>query len=313
MGRILVTPRSVTRSGHPSLDRLRAAGHEVVLGPAGRQPSEAELLELLPACEGYLAGVEPVSARVLAAASRLRAISRNGTGIDNVDTEAAQARGIALLRAEGANARGVAELTIGFLFALARGLPVTDARMKERKWERANGIELEGKTLGVVGCGRIGRLVSGMALGIGMKVIAQDLYPDASYRPSPDFRFAPLPELLAAADVVTLHCPPLPGHRPLIDAAALAGMKKGVFLVNTARFDLIDPAAIAAALDSGGIAALALDVFDGEPPQDWSLAAHPRVIASPHIGGFTAESIDRAMDFAVDNLLRALAATPAAH
>ncbi len=121
--RILVTPRSLTAHGHPALARLRNAGFEVVIGPAGRQPSEAELLAFLPGCVGYLAGVEPVTARVLAAAPTLRVIARNGVGIDNIDLAAAQARGIAVRRAEGANSRGVADLTLGLMLALARALP----------------------------------------------------------------------------------------------------------------------------------------------------------------------------------------------
>ena len=141
--RILVTPRSVTRDGHPSLEKLRAACFEVIFCQAGGQPEEAELCARLRGCAGYLAGVEPVTARVLAAATELRAISRNGTGVDNIDLEDAAARGIVVLRAEGANARGVAELTIGHLFALVRRIAACDAALKHGRWER-----------GSAGCGK---------------------------------------------------------------------------------------------------------------------------------------------------------------
>ena len=305
--KILVTPRSVTRDGHPSLEKLHAAGFEIIFCQPGVQPDESELCALLPGCTGYLAGVEPVTSRVLAVATELRAISRNGTGVDNIDLAAAAARGIAVLRAEGANARGVAELTIGQLFALARLIPGGDAAMKRGAWERGNaGAEVEGKTLGLIGCGRVGKLVSRMALGCDMQVVAFDAFPDAAFQPAPAFRFALLDEVLASSDYLSLHCPPAADSRPVINAAALARMKPGTFLINTARYDICDPAAVLAALDSGHLAGLALDAFDTEPPTDLRLVQHPKVIATPHLGGYTRESIARAMSTAVDHLLAAL-------
>lgn len=305
MSRILVTPRSVTAAGgHPSLEALVDAGYEIVYSAAGKQPSEAELVALLPGCVGYLAGVEPITERALSAADALRVISRNGAGVDSVDLKAAEARGIRVCRAEGANARGVAELTIGLMFALVRAIPLNDAALKTGGWERRKGIELTGRTLGLVGCGRIGRYVAECALGLGMKVLAYDLYPDAAYNPGPGFAYAGLEEVIARADVLSLHCPP--AGRPLIDADAIAAMKPGVYVINTARHGLIDDDAALAALESGRIAGLALDVHAKEPPDDRRLASHPRVVATAHIGGFTSESVDRAMSAAVGNLLEAL-------
>ncbi len=310
--KILVTPRSITRDGHPSLEKLRAAGFAVVCCQPGVQPDESELCALLPGCAGYLAGVEPVTARVLAAATELRAISRNGTGVDNIDLAAATARGIAVLRAEGANARGVAELTLAHLLALARSLTPADAAMKRGAWQRGSaGSETEGKSLGLIGCGRVGKLVARMALGCDMQVVAFDAFPDVTFQPGPAFRFAPLEEVLAASDFLSLHCPPAAAGRPVLDAAALARMKPGAFLINTARYDVCDPAAVLAALDSGHLAGLALDVFDTEPPTDLRLVQHPKVIATPHLGGYTRESIARSMHAAVDNLLTALTSAAA--
>lgn len=305
--KILVTPRSVTRDGHPSLDKLRTAGFDVGFCQAGVQPDEAELCSLLPGCAGYLAGVEPVTARVLAAATELRAISRNGTGVDNINLPAASARGIAVLRAEGANARGVAELAIGHLFALMRRIPSCDTAMKRGAWERGSaGAEVEGKTLGLIGCGRVGKIVARMALGCDMQVVAFDAFPDAAFQPGSAFRFAPLDKVLHVSDFVSLHCPPAAVGSPVLDADALSRMKRGVLLINTARYDVFDAAAVLAALDSGQVAGLALDAFDTEPPTDQRLVQHPRVIATPHLGGYTRESIDRAMHSAVENLLAAL-------
>ena len=304
--KILVTPRAVTHAGHPSLAHLDGAGYEVLLAPAGRQPSEDELVRLLPGCVGYLAGVEPVTRRVLDSAADLRVISRNGTGVDSIDLAAAESRGIPVLRAEGANARAVAELALGLVFALARDIPQCDRWVKDGEWKRGNGVELEEKTLGLVGCGRIGRAVAKMALGVGMKVVAFDAYPDESFAPSPHFRQGALEEVLAKSDFLSFHCPPPSGGRPILDTAALAKMKRGSFLINTARHEVLDAEAVLAALDSGHLAGAALDVFDAEPPRDTRLARHPRIIATAHIGAFTRESVDRAMYAAVENLLRAL-------
>ncbi len=307
MSKILVTPRSVTKGGHRSLEVLRDAGFEIILCTPGKQPSVDELRALLPGCVGYLAGVEPITAEVLDVAKDLRVISRNGVGVDNIDLEAARIRGIAVLRADGANARGVAELAIGQLFALARGIAPCDWVLKRGGWERpARGVELAGKTLGIAGCGRIGKLVAEMALGIGMKVVAFDPCPDMDFAPGAEFGFMSLDDVFFRADFLSLHCPPAENGQPLIDAAALARMKAGVFIVNTARFDVLEAEAVLAGLDSGQIVGLALDVFDTEPPTDVRLVVHPRVIATPHIGAFTGESIDRAMTMAATQLLKEL-------
>ncbi len=306
--KILVTPRAVTRGGHPSLSHLDGAGYGVLLAPAGRQPTEDELVRLLPGCVGYLAGVEQVTKRVLDAAVDLRVISRNGTGVDSIDLKAAEDRGIPVLRAEGANARAVAELALGLVFSLARDIPQCDRWVKDGEWKRGNGVEVEEKTLGIVGCGRIGRAVAKMALGVGLNVIAYDAYPDGSFAPSGHFRHGTLEEVLAKSDFLTFHCPPPTEGRPILDSAALAKMRRGSFLINTARHEVLDTGAVLAALDSGQLAGAALDVFDAEPPRDARLARHPRVIATAHIGAFTRESVDRAMYAAVENLLRALKA-----
>jgi len=304
-GKILVTPRSLTTSGHPALDRLTAAGYDIVLGPSGKMPTTEDLVRLLPGCVGWLAGVERITADVLAAAPDLRVIARNGTGVDAIDLDAARRRGIDVRRAEGANARGVAELAIGLVLALARSIPFSDAAIKAGGWERRKGIELEGKTLGVVGCGKIGRIVAHLALGFEMRVIGHDPFAKASA----DLPLLPLDELLAASDVISLHCPPPADGTPLLDARRLALTKPGVLVVNTARHELIDIPELGAAIDRGHVAGAALDVFDAEPPLDRAHLASSRIIATPHIGGFTDESVDRAVDVAVDNLLEVLART----
>jgi D-3-phosphoglycerate dehydrogenase len=306
MPKILVTPRSLTRGGDPALDVLRAAGFELVCCTPGKAPGEEELATLVPGCIGWLAGVEKITDAVLAKASALKVISRNGTGVDAIDLEACRSRGIAVVKADGANARGVAELTLGLILSLLRSIPLSDSRMKAGGWERRQGGELEGKCLGVVGTGRIGRLVTRFALALDMTVIAHDAYPDAALEGTSGFRYASLAELLASSDIVTLHCPPLPGGLPLIGREELGSMKKGSCLVNTARAGLVDSDTVLAALNEGRLAGYAVDAYDREPPDPHPLYAHDRVIATPHIGAFTAESVARATRAAVDNLLAAL-------
>jgi len=303
MGKILVTPRSLTKEGHPALEKLKQAGHQVVTCTPGKSPEEAELLALLPGCVGYLAGVEKVSARVLEAAKGLKVISRNGAGIDNVDLKAAERLGIQVRPAPGANARGVAELTVGLVFALLRSIPWSDAQLKRQAWNRRQGLELAGRTLGLVGCGNIGRLVVELATGVGMKTMAFKRHPDPSFAP-PNFRWVSPEELYAGSDVVSLHCPA--GEKPVIDREAIARMKTGGDLGNTARAGVVDEQALLEALDSGRIAGYAVDVFAQEPPKDWKLAGHEKVIATPHIGGFTEESVSRATEDAVRNILEVL-------
>ncbi len=305
--RIFVTPRSLSRCGHPALDRLRAAGYEVAFCTPGQQPEEEELLRLLPGCHGYLAGVERISARVLETATGLKAISRNGTGVDNVDLAAAARLGIAVLRADGANARGVAELTIGLMLALTRHIPRCDQHMKAGRWERWEGIELAGRCLGLVGYGRIGRLVAELSLGLGMRVVAYD--PLARPEPSRQERFCLVPvleEVLGQADVLSLHCPPPADGQPLLTRERLALLKPGTYLINMARGELLDDAAVLAALEQGRLAGAALDAYRREPPGDDPLVRHEQVIATPHIGAYSRESVARAVEVAVDNLLSAL-------
>ena len=306
MKKILVTPRSVTKNGHPSLDALTKAGYEVVFSTPGQFPSEEELLALLPGCAGYLAGVETISARVLESAKDLMVISRNGTGVDSVDLEAAERCGITVCRAQGANARGVAELTFAHILAVVRSVSFSDHQMKNQQWQRRKGIELEGRTLGLVGCGKIGQLVTGFALAFGMQVKAYDPYPDPDFAPVGQFAYTTLEDILSDSDIISLHCPPQAHGVALIDAAAIGRMKQGVTIVNTARGNLIDNRALLAALDAGQVAGAAVDAFESEPPQDWDLVKDTRVIASPHIGGFTQESVARAMSMAVENLLSVL-------
>lgn len=307
MSRILITPRSLTKLRPPELRPLEDAGYELVFAPAGRTPTPEDLTALLPGCAGWLAGVEPVPAEVVRTATDLRAISRNGVGVDNLPLAECEARGIAVLRAEGANAIGVAELAISMMLALLRRIPQTDRSVKSGGWLRESGGEISGRTVGIVGMGAIGSHVARVVAAMGAKVVAHDPFPRNPGLHPALFRFAPLDELLRVSDVVTLHAPGHADGRPLLGAAELALLPKGAIIVNTARASLVDDAALRVALDEGAIGGYGTDVFPQEPPADLMLAGHPRVIATSHIGALTAESVSRATEIAVANLLAALA------
>ncbi len=304
-GRIAVTPRSLSAAGHPALAALTERGYEIVYPAPGKTPSEEELIRSVPGCVGWLAGVEPITPAVLTAAKGLRVISRNGTGVDNIDLKTAGDCGIRVERATGANARGVAELAVTLMLSAFRSVPWSDGHLRRGDWQRRIGIEAQGRTLAVIGCGAIGREVADLALGLGMWVVGYDPFPSNSFA-RPGFRFAGLAEALSAADAISFHCPP--AETPILDAAMIARLKRGVVVVNTARAELIDDEAMRAALDSGQVGALATDVFRKEPPEPSALLTHDRVILTPHAGGFTEESVERATRVAVENLLKVLEA-----
>lgn len=306
MSKVLITPRSLTRDGHPSLSMLKEAGFEIVFSTPGKQPTEDELLDILPGCIGYLAGVEKISAKVLESAKNLKVISRNGSGVDNIDIEAAERLNIKICKTEGANAKGVAELTIGLMFSLARFIPFHDGKMKNKIWERRKGLELEGHTLGLVGCGQIGQEAAVRALGLGMIVMAYRRHPDPSFAPSDKFSWVSFDEVVEKSDIISLHRPANPNGEPVIKEDLIMRMKKGVCIINTSRASLLDEAAVLKGLEIGQIAGVATDVYVKEPPEDFSLVENDRVIATPHLGGFTVESVNRATTEAVENILNAL-------
>lgn len=302
---VVITPRSVSREGHPALAAITDAGYELLFPSPGRQPEEGELIAAMDRCVGYLAGVEPVTAAVLAAAPKLRVISRNGVGRDNVDIDAAREHGIQVELALGANARGVAELAFGHLLCAARGIPSADQSLKTEKWERTKGIELEGRTLAVIGYGAIGRIVAQLGQAFGMNVLVHDPFLQEGFIPPLGVELSAFHAALERADAISLHCPP-EKDRYLIGPGEISRMKAGAILVNTARDGLVDPDAAAAALASGHLRSLTVDAFSKEPPESYDFVRTPGVIATPHIGGFTEESVDRAIGIAVDNLLRVL-------
>ncbi|MEU2724418.1 phosphoglycerate dehydrogenase [Streptomyces smyrnaeus] len=264
-----------------------------------------ELLERISGADALISGMDPITAQVMDAAPRLKVIAKHGVGTDTIDLVAARDRGIPVVCAPGSNSRAVAEYTFGLVLDAARGITASHTAVMEGRWPKLFGPELHGRTLGVVGLGRIGSLVAGYAQAFGMRVLAHDPYvPDDTVRAA-GAEPAPLDAVLRRADVVTLHLPP--GDQPLLDAARLAVVKPGAVLVNAARGGLVDDTALAEALHSGQLAAAALDAFAVEPlPAHHPLRTAPRLTLTSHMAACTPEA-NHAMGLMIaEDILRVL-------
>lgn len=308
MKRVLVTPRSLSAGHHPGLDRLEEHGFALVRPCPGTMPTEADLMAALPGCCGWIAGVEPVSPRVIEAATHLQVIARNGSGVDNLPMDMLDRRGIVVKRAMAANANGVAELALALIFAAFRHIPSGDRSIRAGAWPRMMGREIAGASIGIVGLGAIGAAMAQKCLALGAHVVGFDPFcSPTSLLPHPAFRqVASLGELVRSVDALTLHIPHAPGAAPLLDAALLAHARPDLTVINTARAGLIDPAAMLAALRNGRVRAYATDVFATEPPALSNLLQHESCILSAHIGGLTIDSVERITRLTVDNLLAGL-------
>ncbi len=230
---------------------------------------------------------------IIAAGASLKVIGRAGAGVDNIDVKAASERGIVVLNTPGGNAEAAGELAIAMMFALARELPRADASMKAGAWDKksfSGGVELLGKTLGLIGIGNVGSIVGKRALGLGMKVVAFDPGVGAGATAALGFQAAGYEEVIRGSDFISIHAPRNEQTKGLVSAKSFAMMKKGVFLVSCARGGIVVEKDLIAALDNGTVRGAGVDVFDKEPCEDWSLAKHPKVIATPHIGASTGEA-----------------------
>jgi D-3-phosphoglycerate dehydrogenase len=278
------------------LDRLHAEV-DVRFPDLDRPLDEDEMVELVRDCAGLIVGVDPVTPRVLEAGP-LRVVVKYGSGMDNIDVEAARSLGVQVSSTPGTNARSVAELAIALLLTLARNVALHDRGVRAGSWRRFTGVELAGKQLGIVGYGAIGREVARIARGLDMNVVAHDPLVEEA-----DVDLVPLDELYAASDVVSLHLPLTDETRGLVGARELAVMKPTAFLINTARGGLVDESALADALRSGRLAGAALDGFEVEPLGDSPLRQLENVVFSPHAGASTYDAVLRTAAQAVDQLL----------
>jgi D-3-phosphoglycerate dehydrogenase / 2-oxoglutarate reductase len=253
-----------------------------------------------------------VTRQLIEAAGNLKVIGRAGVGVDNIDIDAAKERGITVVNSASATTTAVAELTIGLIFALAREIPRVDASMKRGEWLKKDfmGVELKGKTLGIIGFGRIGASVGQVAAAAGMHIIACGDYLIPETIRIEGGELTSLNDVIETSDFITIHVPLTEKTRGLINKESINRMKDGVFLICTARGGIIDEAVLLDSLNSGKVAGAALDVFENEPPTNTELINHPHLIATPHIAGQTSEAQNRASVDIANEVLAALKGEP---
>jgi len=273
-----------------------------------------ELLHALPDYDALVvrSGVK-VDAQAIDAGRRLKVIGRAGVGVDNIDVDAATAAGVVVVNAPTANTIAAAELTIGLIYALARNIAAADASLRRGEWRRADfmGMELRGKTLGIVGLGKIGLAIADRARAMEMELVGSDPFVAAEAAAEHGIELVELGELLRRSDVVTVHVPLNDATRGLIDERALRLMKPSAFVINVARGGVVDEKALAEALHAGRLAGAAIDVYESEPPRDSPLLSAPNTILTPHLGASTREAQAKAGVEVAQQVLDVLAGRPA--
>ncbi len=295
---VLIGPSSFAASSKAPFEMLDNAGFEIINNPFGRKLTKKELLNLLPGVTGLIAGLETLDREVLES-SQLKVISRCGAGMSNVDLVAAARLGINVFSTPDAPTNAVAELTVGMLISLIRLVPVMDASLHNNIWDKKIGLELRGKTVLLIGLGRIGRKVAQLLKPFQTRIIASDPF---TVDQSIEIEVLPLEKSLPIADVISLHAS---GESEILGVREFSLMKNGVYILNAARGNLIDEESLLAGLESGKIAGAWLDSFK-EEPYSGPLTQFKQVIVTPHIGSYTRECRKQMEVEAVNNLINAL-------
>ncbi|MDF2474353.1 MAG: phosphoglycerate dehydrogenase [Anaerocolumna sp.] len=305
--KILVTPTSMQpNKKSKALDKLRSFSNNLVFNPTGKPLDEDALIDLLKDCDGYIAGLDFVTNKVIDSCKNLKAISRYGAGYDRVDIAAAKSKGILVANTPGVNAEAVGELAIGLILSTARKIPYLDSQTRSGGWVRSTGLELKGKTIGILGLGAIGKVVARCAQGLGMHIIAYDPFINASYCQDNNISVATFEEVISESDVISLHLPLTPDTKHLINENAISRMKDNIILVNTSRGGIIDEEAAYQALKAGKMGGLGLDAFEMEPPKCSPLFELNNVVVTPHNGAHTQEATENMAIASVDNLINLL-------
>jgi D-3-phosphoglycerate dehydrogenase / 2-oxoglutarate reductase len=308
--KIAITAATMRDDDNEVCRRLRELGYQFTVHPLMRPPNREEQRSLYADAVGVIAGSEPITRQVLEEAGTLKVVSRNGVGYDAVDLDAATDLGVVVAYVPDAMVDAVADMTIGLLLAVARRIPQFDSLMKQGEWQRHIGDDVTGRTLGLVGTGRIGMAVARRAQAFRMRLLGCDPYPNAAFGEELGGKYVPLDELLETSDFVSLHSPATPETRGIINERALARMKPSAYIINCARGSLIDEAALIRALTEGRLKGAGLDVFSKEPPDPDSPAAElarlPNVVAVPHVSSYTPITAERMGLAALENMLKVL-------
>lgn len=306
--KILITPKSFFRARNKADEIFSQFDLDIVENNTGKTLTKQQMIELCSDVDGVIVGLDPMDEEVLRSAKNLKAISKYGVGLDNIDLKVADELGIKVRKAEGTNTRSVAELTTGLFFALSRSIPKAVADVKDGRWDRTIGTEVGAKVVGIIGFGAIGREVAKMSAGLGMKIMAYDPYfNDVELTKAMNVKMTNIDEILEKADFVTLHLPLNEETNKIINSKTLSRMKQTAYLVNTARGELVDEDALYDALKNGIIAGAAQDVFSQEPPDKQNkLLSLNNFILTPHIGAYTKEATERMVVISAKNLIEML-------
>lgn len=305
--RVLVTSTTYGKEDPRLRTFLEKEVGEVIYNQSGRPLSSTDLLPLIRGVDGIIAGLDRIDHAVIAAADRLKVISRYGVGVDTIDLEAARQRGIVVTHTPGANSTSVAELTIGLILSLARTIPQAVNETKSGCWPRLSGLSLEGKTVGLIGLGTIGRQVARRLASFGCKIIAFDPRVDEKTGGEFGAQMVALDDLISQSDFISLHCPLNQETRAMVDSDFLNKVKPGAFLINTARGELVDEIALCEAVQNGRVRGAALDVLAEEPPRpDHPLLTLPQVLVTPHMGSHTDSAMNAMGWQALENCLAVL-------
>ena len=305
--KVLVTPTSYASQDETLRRNLEKKVGETVYNTTGKPLSSSQLQNMLAGVDGMIAGLDEIDAFALASAPELKVVARYGAGYNNVDLKAAKQRGITVTNTPGANAKSVAEMTIVLMLCLLRPVLPAVQMTKTGGWPRYKGISLEGKTVGLIGCGAIGKETARKLAGFDCQILAYDIYQDEVFALKYQVSYVPLDELLSRADIVSLHLPGIPETEGMVNEGFLGRMKPGSWLVNTARGELVVESALVSALKLGQLSGAALDVFQQEPPkEDNPLLQMSQVIVTPHMGAHSDSATNAMGCMALEDCLAVL-------
>lgn len=303
--KILISTSSFGKYDETPVKKLKGNGFEVVMNPYGKRLTKKETVELGKDCVGIVAGVEEYDKEVLEQLPKLKVLSRCGTGTDSIDLKECEKKGIIVKRTPEAPARAVAELVIGFMLDLNRRIGKMDRGIRKGEWKKEMGNLIQGKTIGVLGLGHIGKIVCELLKPFGVELIAYDLKPDRKWAEKNNVSIVELNELIEKSDIITIHVPYNEKTKNLINKGIIGNMKKNTILINTSRGGIINENDLYDALKNGKIGGCALDVYEKEP-YDGPLKELENIILTPHIGSYAVESRIKMENDAVDNLIENL-------
>lgn len=302
MKKVLASPSSMGQVGNEPFEILKENGYVIINNPYGRKLTEDEVITLAQGCIGIIAGVEPLTQKVMDQLPDLKCISRVGVGMDNVDVVYANKKGIKVVNTPNGPTRAVAELTLALTFSLLRKIPQAHMALKDKKWEKHIGNLILNKTIGIIGLGRIGKMTAELFKGIGNSVVGFDPYPDKAWAEKAGISIFSFEETLSLADIITLHIPGTSDKIPIIGSKEFDKMKDGAFLINVSRGGVVDEEALFQSLINGKLAAAAIDVFS-EEPYTGRLCDLNNVVLTPHLGSYAKEGKLQMEIDAVNNLI----------